>query len=727
MPREAVLTLDELLLHLGQTWPEPNGWKARCPAHEDSSPSLAIAHGRDGRILLKCRAGCSFRDVCTALGIQPNQLGPAPDSLARDPTTSKTYYDYTAADGTLIYQVVRFQGATSKDFKQRRPDGAGWIWKLGKDIPRLPYRLPQLQGHSSIYIVEGEKDVESMWARNLPATCNSGGAGKWRDAETQAIKTLGVKRVVILPDNDAPGRKHAEDVARLMKANGIAFTIVELPGLRHGEDVSDWFANGHQVEELETLAAKPYVIQADAAPRPALDRDADLKERRRKTPVGQAELFAELYGGEFRFNHFLKLWLHFESPCWRPDTDMAVYRAALDYVRRQQQVAFDITDEKRMDELRFTVGAERSTAMHNLIEAATWNITFKDNGQGWDLDPWALAVNNGVVDLRTGVLRPGAPSDRITMKCTAAYRPDSECPGWWKFLSEIFNGDVELVEFVWRLCGYILTGETTERIVPMFYGRGANGKSVFLNVLATIMGDYATALPFSSLQFQKQEGIPNDLASLVGRRLVTMIEANDGLRLNEAKLKTLSGNDRISARFLHGEFFTFQPVAKFVLAMNHKPIAKDDSPGFWDRIRLVPFLHTFPAGQRDEGLQKRLLKTEADGILTWAVNGCLRWQESGLTTPAAVVDATAEYQADSDQLREFLAICCSTDDENAVTGASAIQKAYNSYADHRGLNKYERLSTTALGRLLGERFPKKRTPKGIVYCGLHVFSHHLFD
>lgn len=719
------VSIDEFLLKLSNVKPIKDGYQARCPAHEDSSPSLSVKLGNKGGVLAKCRAGCTFTEVVRAVGFEPSQLC-APKPIVAPLPTIVCAYDYRDTAGVLRYQSVRMQ---PKTFRQRKPNGAGgWTWTMD-GVTRVPYRLNELAGHTSVFIAEGEKDCDALWTRGCPATTNVGGAGKWRDGETQALKNAGVLRVIVLPDNDGPGRKHADDIATQMKANGIACSILPLPGLSAHGDVSDWFAQGHQREELDELAAKPYVVQTVPVPLPTVDADGDaeLKFHQSRTSVGQAERFAELYGKEFRFNHFRQTWLHYESPCWRTDADKAVYRAATEFARLQQREALTIPNhsEKR-EALAFAIKTESPSALKNMIDCATWNLVFSDRGDDWDMDPWALAVQNGVLDLRTGILRPGSPSDRITLKCAVPYDASAQCPRWWQFLSEIFGTDDELVEFIWRLAGYFLTGQTTERVVPMFYGRGANGKSVFLNVIASLLGDYAFALPFSSLQFQKQEGIPNDLAALVGRRFVTMIEANDGLRLNEAKLKTLSGNDRISARFLHGEFFTFQPVAKFVLAMNHKPVAKDDSPGFWDRIRLVPFLHTFPLGARDETLQARLIDTEGLGILAWMVEGCLRWQTSGLTRPAAVVAATAEYQADSDQLAEFLSACTDTSNPESVTAAAEVQKAYNGWADSRGLNKIERLSATTLGRQLSERFGSKHTMKGRVYHGLQVFAGNLW-
>lgn len=718
------LNIDEFLLKLQAVRPGGNGWMAQCPAHDDHTPSLSVSIGRNGGILAKCQTGCSFTAICHAMGLEPGQLCAPKADRTPIPRIIKTY-DYKDALGVLQFQVCRFE---PKDFRQRRPDGAGgWVWNM-HGVDRVPYRLNDLKGHPTIYVAEGEKDCDALWEIGLPATTNVGGGGKrkWQERETLALKAMGVTRVIAIPDNDDTGRAHVAQIATQMKANAIACTILELPGLRKNGDVSDWLAQGHQRAELEELSAKPYIVQT-APVVPSHTIDDELARLRHYTSPGQAELFAARCGAEFRYNHFRQVWLHYEPPCWRPDAIKDVHRAVMEFVRAQQRAALDLPlPQDRAAEIAFTMKAESSAKIADVIDCATWNLTFADRGDHWDTDPLALAVNNGVVNLRTGVLRAGHPDDRITLKCSVNYNASAQCPRWWQFLSEIFAGDEEVIEFVWRLCGYILTGLTIERIVPMLYGRGANGKSVFLGVLATILGDYALTLPFASLQLQQQESIPNDLAQLPGRRLVTMIEANEGLRLNEAKLKALSGNDRISARFLHGEFFEFQPVAKFVLAMNHKPIAKDDSPAFWERIRLVPFLQTFPVGARDESLQATLIATEGEGILAWAVEGCLKWQAAGLTRPASVIEATAEYKVDSDQLAEFLATCCSLDDPNAVTGAGDLQKAYNRWAENRGLSKFEKLSSHALGRRLAERFNKKITNKGPVYYGISLIRIELW-
>ena len=269
-----------------------------------------------------------------------------------------------------------------------------------------------------------------------------------------------------------------------------------------------------------------------------------------------------------------------------------------------------------------------------------------------------------------------------------------------------------------RFIGYCLTGMTTEQALALFYGRGANGKTTFINVISRVLGDYAHNLPFSTIELRQRASIPNDLAALDGRRFVTASETNDGVRLNEARIKALTGCDRLSARFLHGEWFSFQPVAKFVLAVNHKPVVRDDSTGFWRRIRLVPFTQCFEGRRRDDQLEQRLLE-EAEGILCWAVEGCFDWQEEGLGDAGAIRAATDEYQDESDPLADFLSTCVEQD-PNGHARARELYDVYVQCAEGQGLPRQERLSGKAFGQRMGERFHKERAKSGFVYRGLHL-------
>lgn len=222
---------------------------AKCPAHEDGKASLAIKTGDDGRVLLKCHAGCSNVDVVERLGMKMSEL--FADDTAKARSTIAKAYPYRDERGTLLYEALRME---PKDFRQRRPaKGGGWDWSLG-DVRRVLYRLPEIlkSGRRAVWVVEGEKDADNLAALGLVATTNAGGAGKWRDEYSAALKG---RPVFVLPDNDDPGRKHAAIVVESLARAGGAARVIELPGLPPKGDVSDWLAAGGTRAELEKLAS----------------------------------------------------------------------------------------------------------------------------------------------------------------------------------------------------------------------------------------------------------------------------------------------------------------------------------------------------------------------------------------------------------------------------------------------------------------------------------------
>lgn len=214
------------------------GYTAMCPAHEDNRNSLSIDEGKDGKVLLHCFAGCEAAAICEAMSWEMADL--FPPKPARGAFDIVATYNYTDETSELLSQVVRLD---PKGFRQRRPDGnGGWIYQLG-DVRRVLYRLPELKRKKAVVFVEGEKDADALWRLKIPATTNLGGASAWCPELVDNLKWAGVKRVVILPDNDAPGLKHARAVARDCHAAGIEVTICALPGLPEKGDVSDFLAS----------------------------------------------------------------------------------------------------------------------------------------------------------------------------------------------------------------------------------------------------------------------------------------------------------------------------------------------------------------------------------------------------------------------------------------------------------------------------------------------------
>lgn len=426
-----------------------------------------------------------------------------------------------------------------------------------------------------------------------------------------------------------------------------------------------------------------------------------------QTDAGNSEFFASNNAQDLRYDHSRKRWLVWRGHWWSEDINGLVYRRAISVVRMRAHLALEMSDDNKdkKSELKWAGRSESRARLEAMLELAQSAYPLFDSGEGWDSDPIMLGVANGVIDLRSGTLRDGRPEDKITLHTEIPFIPDAQCPRFLQFLHEIFGSDRELVEYIQRVVGYCLTGDVSEQCLFLTFGSGANGKSTFLEVLKFIFGMYAYNLPFSAFELSARASIPNDVAAIVGKRLVTAVETSESAKWNEARIKGLTGGDEITARHLYHEFFRFNPTGKFFLAVNHLPEVADESDGFWRRIRLIPFLKQFSTsnGTADKNLLAKL-KAEGPGILTWAVQGCLKWLESGLGISPAIREATAAYREDSDPLADFIEECCNIGPrEQSEVGA--LRDKYIGWAS----DNFERaLSRKDFSRRLEAKGPQKK-------------------
>lgn len=304
-------------------------------------------------------------------------------------------------------------------------------------------------------------------------------------------------------------------------------------------------------------------------------------------------------------------------------------------------------------------------------------------------------------------MRPHERADRMTKVTTAT--PRGECPTWLAFLSDVTGGDAELMNYLQRMVGYCLTGNTSEHALFFLYGTGANGKSVFVNVIATILGDYAANAPMDTFMETRSDRHPTDLAGLRGARFVASIETEQGRRWNESKIKTITGGDKISARFMRQDFFDYTPSFKLLIAGNHKPSIRNVDEAMKRRLHLIPFTVTIPLDRRDGKLTEKLL-AERDGILAWAQAGCLMWQRVGLTRPQSVLDATDEYFEAEDAMGRWIQERCVLA-SNATALTFELFGDWKQWAESNGefLGSMRRFSEALLTR----RFEKWRATGGM--------------
>ena len=329
-----------------------------------------------------------------------------------------------------------------------------------------------------------------------------------------------------------------------------------------------------------------------------------------------------------------------------------------------------------------------------------------------DRDPWLLNVLNGTVDLQTGESKPHRRGDLISKLAPVMFDREAECPAWWQFLERIFTRDFDLILFLQKAVGYALTGITREQCLFFLYGLGANGKSTFLEVIQTMLGDYANQTTSETFMAKRQSGqISNDVADLRGARFVSAVEIEAGRRMAEVLVKQMTGGDKLKARFLYSEHFEFKPEFKIFLAANHKPVIRGTDWAIWRRIHLIPFTVQIPKDEQDRELPEKL-KAELPGILNWAIEGCINWQDKGLSTPLAVQEATQKYRDEMDILGDFVGECCII-----ASGASATAKelysAYTQWAEDNGEKRP--LPQRTFGMSLTERgFHRDRGTGGVI-------------
>ena len=392
-------------------------------------------------------------------------------------------------------------------------------------------------------------------------------------------------------------------------------------------------------------------------------------------------------------------WYRWNSQVWkRDDLQQAVANART--ICREEAIK---TDSRAL--------ASRKTV--NAVEAlARADERLAASVDRWDENPMLLNTPDGVVNLRTGQLRAHRPTDYMT-KITRV-GPNGTCPQWLEYLGRVTGGDGDLRAFLQRACGYTLTGSIKEDVLFFLWGTGANGKSVFLSTIADILGDYATTAAMDVFTATHNEAHPTGVAALRGARLVTATETEQGRRWAAAKLKSLTGGDKIAARFMRQDYFQFVPQFKLFIAGNHKPSIPSVDKAIERRIKLVPFTVTIPADERDTDLRRKLMR-EAEGILAWMIEGCLEWQADGLKEPGAVRAATKQYLEDEDIVGQFIEQRCEKGRAKRVS-SSQLFNMWKTWAENRGeaVGSHKGFSL----ELQNRGFRTEHTNRGAVFLGI---------
>lgn len=734
--------LEDVLRRIGRvTHKEPIGqgdhYQCRCPAHKDDVPSLSVSAGVKG-IVFKCFAGCEAEAVVGALGLKLADLFYESRQPERQSYTNELH-DLGSRRGWRV-SALEALGCIGEHGRVQFPmrDAAGKVtgaklrranntpirtetgevksWSRKGSTNGLIY-APPLSDQDPVLVCEGEADTVAVLSASWTAVVGTAGANAGKQGRRGLQKLLAGRQCVLAPHPDQAGSQWRDDIARLLSQVQCHVNYIAPD---QDKDLDDRLRTADQPGDLlQKLVDDALPWLPPGTPTPHLLNNAipfsplDFP----CTDAGNGELFRHFYANRLRYYYPQSAWFVWRGHWWAEDENGEVVRLAKATARARYAAAINIPDaNERLRQVKWALRSEGRGRIDACLTLAQAEHPLADASTDWNGKPWLLGAANGVVDLQSGELRIGQPQDRITMHTPVAYNAEAECPRWQQFLAEVFQDNADLVDFLHRAVGYTLTGHTHEQCLFICHGTGSNGKTVFLETLRYVLGPFAYDAGFSTFELKARSQVPVDVAALVNKRLVTASETGISTRLNEARLKALTGGDTVNARQLYCAPFNFEPVAKIWLSVNHKPRVADDSYGFWRRVRLIPFARVFAGDEADPHLKDQL-RAEAPGILNWAVAGCLVWQSRGLQTPACIADATDNYQVESDPLGEWLLARCELADAGNARAAT-LYADYRDWAEDAGMSARERLSRNMWGRYMKGRFQHNRDTRGILYHGL---------
>jgi len=426
------------------------------------------------------------------------------------------------------------------------------------------------------------------------------------------------------------------------------------------------------------------------------------------TEDGVARAFVEHHDGLLLFDHDAGRWYEWKGDHWAADDTQLVF----EFCRHMARQASDLPGDKVVATARkasFVAGVERF-ARGDRAMAVT--------ADHWDQDPWLLGCPDATVDLSDGSIKIPHGDDGITKRTAVAPEPGA-APRWHRFLMDVTRGDEDVIRFLQLWCGYCLTGSTREHVLLFIFGPGGNGKSVFVNLLQRLLGDYAKTAPMDSFTATRNDKHPTDLAFIAGARFVAANETEEGRSWAEARIKALTGGDPIAARLMRENFYSYTPAFKLLISGNHQPLLRNVDPAVRRRFLILPF--TWQPERVDRELENKLWE-EAPQILHWAIQGALEWVEEGLPRPDAIRRATEDYFADQDTFGQWVAEHCNLENYGDFERFSDLFESWTGFLQSAGEREETKKKFTVRLRRLGLKNTTKRTATGTakVWMGVRL-------
>jgi len=684
---------------------------------------------------------------------------------ADESDSSRTWWSLAGSPGLLIPALDvtgRVLGLRVRRDEVDADSGRySWVssYRHGGPKPATSLHVPPGPRGRLVRLTEGELKATVATVQTGVLTVGVAGVGRWQEA-LPVLAELEAERVLLAFDSDCREKPHVaratRSAVRGLQEAGFEVAVETWPA-EAGKGVDDALQAGAELEVLEAEALEQFLAELEAVAPVSRGNVVPLRRRAdapatsgalalapgavalkghqfERTDPGQAEYLLALAEDTLRHCAPMRYpWLVWSGKHWQQDKTNLVHELAIKAARQRLRDAVEIQDTDRQKaEVGFSLGCQSASRRRAVVDTAAVFQAINVLPEALDANPWVLNVQNGTLCLRTGELRPHRREDYLTRVAPVPYDASATCPLWERFLARVMADNADVIGYLQRAAGYCLTGSTAEEVFFLLHGPGRNGKGVFVETLAALLGDLAEKVPVDLLcDSRRNADAPSPhLAKLPGVRLVHTSEAEENRRLGEAFVKEVTGGDTISAAAKFQDPIQFRPQFKLLFSTNHRPDIRGTDEGIWSRVHLVPFSVTIPPHERDKHLKQKLL-AELPGILAWAVRGCLAWQRVGLNPPAEVLAATASYRAESDVLGAFLADCTTTEPPPVADGElfsrevrATVKELRNAYQAWCLENGERPISSAAFGRSLDERgFPSRKGAKNVSYrLGIRLFT-----
>lgn len=460
----------------------------------------------------------------------------------------------------------------------------------------------------------------------------------------------------------------------------------------------------------------------------ALSHIFDAEKKDKEYPIrsyddtGNADRFIDRYGHLYKHSYITNKFYIYDGQKWKVDDRGAIRKLIDEMIEsiKNEKVLHseDVTEEEAREAFQKYYKKTRGTqSKKNIMNELMHRKTVTPDE--FDKDDMLLNVANGYIDLTSRELYKHDINRMFSQIANTDYSEKMQPAVWLDFLNDIFAGDKAVIRYIQKALGYSLTGSTREQVMFILFGKGRNGKSIFVETIAEILGDYSNNMQAKSLMVKKNDNVNTDIARLSKARFVTSSEPNEGFRFDEGLIKQITGGDKVTARFLYAEEFEYTPKFKIWVSTNHKPIIRGTDDGIWRRLVLIPFDVQIPEEKVDKDLKYKLLR-EAPAILNWMAEGAYMWMREGLELPEKLKASSKAYRTEMDVIEQFIEDECKRVDDGRVK-ANELYSVYKNWANE---NNAYKMSNKDFGQKMKEKFKSKRMNTGMYYLGLEKNSKY---